>query len=91
LFKVLEAQKILIAASPNLRFTAQVTRKLILKGIVSKIQMDLLIEVIHEVFCEHLGTPLLELMSDNVDNNGSQKRRLETVGHEGKNKKRQLR
>ena len=67
------------------RFMAEVTRRLILKGIAIKGN------VIHEVFGEHLGTPLLQLMNDNVDPNRSQKRRLEPEGHEETANKRQLR
>jgi hypothetical protein len=67
------------------RFMAEVTRRLILKGIAIK-RND-----IHEVFGEHLGTPLFQLMNDNIDPNRSQKRRLEPEGHEETANKRQLR
>lgn len=73
------------------RFMAEVTRRLILKGIASKGRIDLWIPVIHNVFGEHLGTPLLAVMSDNFGPNRPQKRRLETEGQEGKTNKRQLR
>jgi hypothetical protein len=67
------------------RFIAEVTRRLILKGVVIEG------EIIQAVFGEHLGTPLLKLMNDIVDPNRPQKRQLETEGREETTSKRQLR
>lgn len=62
-----------------------------MKCIASKGQADIFKPVIHEVFGEHLATPLLELLGNNSDSNKSQKRRLETESREGTTKKRQIR